>query len=46
MTYSGSLYNTLIEFFNVFATSVRAFLLSVILAGSPRAAASCLFELT
>jgi hypothetical protein len=46
MTYSGSLWRTLMEFFKVFKTSVSAFLLSVILAGSPKAAASCLFELT
>lgn len=34
-TYSGSLYNTFNEFFNVASTLVRAFLLSVMFAGSP-----------
>ena len=37
-TYSGSLYKTFNEFFKVLRTSVKAFLLSVILCGSPRAA--------
>jgi len=37
MTYSGSLYNTFKALLRVLKTSYNAFLLSVILAGSPRA---------
>jgi hypothetical protein len=36
-TYSGSLYNTFKALFKVLKTSYKAFLLSVILAGSPNA---------
>lgn len=45
-TYSGSLWSTLREFFKVDSTSDSAFLLSVILAGSPRVDERALLELT
>ena len=45
-TYSGSLWSTLSEFLSVERTSVSAFLLSVILAGSPNVEERALFEFT
>ena len=46
ITYSGSLWSTFKESFNVFETEVRASLLSVILFGSPRVDESPLFVFT
>lgn len=46
ITYSGSLWSTFNESFNVFDTDVRATLLSVILFGSPSVEESALFVLT
>lgn len=43
---SGSLWSTFREFFSVVNTSVKAFLLSVILAGSPRVDERALFVFT
>ena len=46
LTYSGSLYNTFKALLRVLKTSYNAFLLSVILAGSPKADERLWFEFT